>query len=290
MCGCLLLAPYWGPGLQPKHVPWLGIKPVTLCFAIWHSIHWATPSRANHLNLTYFSPGLILFGGYWLLESEVFLLSDNTKYRIQFWDRVCEVNVTAENRSIHLAFSRLRPSLTLSNVSLATDFLEKIPFLYSKCQVGFLYILYSLNFTYLFIYLFICLFLEREGMEKERDRNSDVREKHQPVVSRVDPDRGHYLEHRHVPWLLINPATLSRSVGEQPTNWAPAVRFPFIPQLEIMTASCGCKRLFFPHLFHSSSYTNNQINRGRLTGDNVQRLLYHWIFWSEEIQTQRSIG
>ena len=27
MYGCLLCAPYWGPGLQPKHVPSLGIKP-----------------------------------------------------------------------------------------------------------------------------------------------------------------------------------------------------------------------------------------------------------------------
>ena len=169
MCSYLLLAPSWGPGLQLTHVPWLGIKPVTLCFAIWHSIHWATPSRANHLNLTYFSPGLILFGGYWLLESEVFLLSDNTKYRIQFWDRVCEVNVTAENRSIHLAFSRLRPSLTLSNVSLATDFPEKIPLLYSKCQVDFLLPFIFIKF-YLFIYLLVYLFIFRKGRDGERER------------------------------------------------------------------------------------------------------------------------
>ena len=26
MCGCLLSTPYWGPGLQPRHVPQLGIK------------------------------------------------------------------------------------------------------------------------------------------------------------------------------------------------------------------------------------------------------------------------
>ena len=26
MCGCLLCAPYWGPGQQPRHVRWLGIK------------------------------------------------------------------------------------------------------------------------------------------------------------------------------------------------------------------------------------------------------------------------
>ena len=29
MCGCLLHAPYWGPGLKPRHVPWLGIEPAT---------------------------------------------------------------------------------------------------------------------------------------------------------------------------------------------------------------------------------------------------------------------
>ena len=33
MCGCLSRAPYWGPGLKPRHVPCLGIKPVTLWLA-----------------------------------------------------------------------------------------------------------------------------------------------------------------------------------------------------------------------------------------------------------------
>ena len=33
MCGCLSVAPHWGPGLQPRHVPWLGIEPTTLYFA-----------------------------------------------------------------------------------------------------------------------------------------------------------------------------------------------------------------------------------------------------------------
>ena len=41
--------PYWGPGLQPRHVPWLGIKPVILWFAGWHSIHWTTQARARYL-------------------------------------------------------------------------------------------------------------------------------------------------------------------------------------------------------------------------------------------------
>ena len=38
--------PLWGPSLQPRHVPWLGIKLVTLWFTGQHSIHWATPARA----------------------------------------------------------------------------------------------------------------------------------------------------------------------------------------------------------------------------------------------------
>ena len=45
----LLRVPYGGPGPQPRHVPWLGIKLETLWFAGWHSIHWATPARATFL-------------------------------------------------------------------------------------------------------------------------------------------------------------------------------------------------------------------------------------------------
>ena len=29
MYGCLSYAPYWGPGPQRRHMPWLGIEPVT---------------------------------------------------------------------------------------------------------------------------------------------------------------------------------------------------------------------------------------------------------------------
>ena len=38
--------PHWEPGLQPKHVPWLGIEPEALGFAVWRSTHWATPAKA----------------------------------------------------------------------------------------------------------------------------------------------------------------------------------------------------------------------------------------------------
>ena len=39
-----LTHPYWGPGPQPRHVPWLGIEPTTLWFAGLPSIHRATPA------------------------------------------------------------------------------------------------------------------------------------------------------------------------------------------------------------------------------------------------------
>ena len=47
MCGCLLHALNQGPGLKPRHVPWLGIQSVTLWFAGRCSVHWATPARAQ---------------------------------------------------------------------------------------------------------------------------------------------------------------------------------------------------------------------------------------------------
>ena len=46
MCGCLSCGPYWGPGLQPRHVPWLGIEPVTLWFTGRHLVYWTTLARA----------------------------------------------------------------------------------------------------------------------------------------------------------------------------------------------------------------------------------------------------
>ena len=34
-------------GLQPRHVLWLETKPATFWSEGWHSIHWATPARAE---------------------------------------------------------------------------------------------------------------------------------------------------------------------------------------------------------------------------------------------------
>ena len=39
VCGCLSCTLKQGPGLQPRHVPQLGIEPVTLWFAGLRSVH-----------------------------------------------------------------------------------------------------------------------------------------------------------------------------------------------------------------------------------------------------------
>ena len=44
VCGCVSHMPYWGPGPQPRHVPWLGIEPATLCFPG----QWASQSNELH--------------------------------------------------------------------------------------------------------------------------------------------------------------------------------------------------------------------------------------------------
>ena len=41
------MCPDWGLNLQPRHVPWPGIEPVTLWFAGWHPANWATLARAR---------------------------------------------------------------------------------------------------------------------------------------------------------------------------------------------------------------------------------------------------
>ena len=41
------MPPRWGPGLQARHVPRLGIKSVTFWFTGLCSVHWATPARAQ---------------------------------------------------------------------------------------------------------------------------------------------------------------------------------------------------------------------------------------------------
>ena len=52
MCGCLSRGPYWGPVPQPRHVPWLGIKPVT---RFWFTQPMLSPlSHTSQGNSVYF--------------------------------------------------------------------------------------------------------------------------------------------------------------------------------------------------------------------------------------------
>ena len=46
---CPLLGTW--PGPQARHMPWLGIEPMTLWFAGQCSTHWATPARAHYSSL-----------------------------------------------------------------------------------------------------------------------------------------------------------------------------------------------------------------------------------------------
>ena len=67
-------------------------------------------------------------------------------------------------------------------------------------------------------------FLERGGRrEEKRERNIDVRGKHQLVASCTYPDWGPNPQPRHVPWLGMEPVTFC-FVGWCPTNWSMMVR------------------------------------------------------------------
>ena len=74
MCGCLSLTPYWGPGPQPRHVPWQVIKPVTLRFAGRRSIHWATPARSQSLFFLFFKTRVLHFIKVMFLNFYLFIL------------------------------------------------------------------------------------------------------------------------------------------------------------------------------------------------------------------------
>ena len=54
--------PDWGSGPQPRHVPKLGIEPLTPGFAGTHPIHWTTTARAALLILY---PEMLLWDALW---------------------------------------------------------------------------------------------------------------------------------------------------------------------------------------------------------------------------------
>ena len=76
-------------------------------------------------------------------------------------------------------------------------------------------IFYPLPYWFFFI-----LFLQRgEKMEKKRERNIAVRQKHQSIAFQTCPNQGPNPQPRYVPWPEIEPMTFC-SAGWCPTNWA----------------------------------------------------------------------
>ena len=97
VCGCLSHAPpNWGPGLQPRHVSWLGIEPVTLWFPGLSLIYWATPARAW---VRYFS----CRGHSWLIFHRLLVLKSN--FSCFFFGFILN---GLRNRKCFLQFCRLR--------------------------------------------------------------------------------------------------------------------------------------------------------------------------------------
>ena len=80
----------------------------------------------------------------------------------------------------------------------------------------------SVLFT-IFKKYFLNLFLEKGKVGRKRERNIDVREKHQSVASYKCPHWGSNLQPRHVPWPGTEPAT-SYIAGQCPINWATLAR------------------------------------------------------------------
>ena len=92
--GCLSHTPNQEPGLQPRHVPWLGIELAAFQFAGRHSIHWATPVRVTAFSLmaTWYS---VLWMGYSVLNQTPWV--DGRSPQECF--RVAETGGVIENRA-----------------------------------------------------------------------------------------------------------------------------------------------------------------------------------------------
>ena len=92
MCGCLLHAPYCRPGLQPRHVPWLGIEPVTLWFVRQCSVHWATPARLTvDLDDIFLMNNGVAYILYACLQSIYLSLSVSSNFLHVWWLKDCSV-------------------------------------------------------------------------------------------------------------------------------------------------------------------------------------------------------
>ena len=95
--------------------------------------------------------------------------------------------------------------------------------------------LYSLDPSNLMGWFFLkrfYLFLERgEGRDKEKERNTDMREKHRSVASGTCPNQGLNLQLRHVSWLGIKPVTFHFEPTE--THWSGLILWVFHPPYRV---------------------------------------------------------
>ena len=99
--------PHWGPGPQPRHVPWLGIELVTFCFPGQRSILWATPARLkSNLNVMLWRPevtlsvGLVFFPEGYEVESVPSFFSSFWWFAGNFWH-----SLACSRRTLISAFS-----------------------------------------------------------------------------------------------------------------------------------------------------------------------------------------
>ena len=78
--------------------------------------------------------------------------------------------------------------------------------------------IFTIFLTLTQVYVHWFFYRERKG-ETERERNIDVREKHQLVASRTCTNQGLNLQPKYVPWLGTEPQPFG-VWGNTPTSWA----------------------------------------------------------------------
>ena len=97
--------PNWGPGQKPRRVLWLGIKPGTLWFAGWCSIHWATLARAGTEFLIYLILKSHVVNGYYTEQCEYRGINQNNYSQYTYWLRTL-IESPPQTQSYHYSIGR----------------------------------------------------------------------------------------------------------------------------------------------------------------------------------------
>ena len=113
----------------------------------------------------------------------------------------------------------------------------------------------SENSTYHLMYVCMYVFLiesREKGSEKERERNTDVSEKHQLVASCMRPAWGRNVQPRHVPWPGIKPVTC-QFVGhtQSPEPQQPGQHLPYFYHLLCAIYCIKCFTYFISFNHHN---------------------------------------